>query len=676
MKKILPFFLFLLTFCVSGVSAQNLLVSDFKPEGLKWYESVGGETTLNYVPEGLKTTISASDVKGLERLAIDAKVPLDLSAWSQFRLKVSVSNRKAFTSASLYFHSGKGWYSCGAALPGKDGILRFRKGDFRTEETPGGWDQIDQIRLSFWRMGKHDSEVVFQSFECVSEPVVFVSVLNPEGVELWIGKNNAQILSQNLINVGIESDRTVMPKEATEAQWLALLKNRQACVINHTLHLKPETRALLEKWAKENQTVVHFLSTDLRNEPLELGELMEILAKAPKLRETLETQCLAHIGTVMGEELPEKAELQKKAKAIFDSEGLIAGWKFCEEKHEENLKKAALNLKIADSFEFRGWWNHDGLGAYPGDWARTAKELKAAGFNAVVPNMLWVGESLFPSKYVPTSADYAKYGDQMKQCVEACHAEGIQVHVWRVCWNGGWHMPAERRAELEKAGRFQRTAKGEIRPWLCPSNPENIEFEIGSMMELADKYQIDGVHFDYIRYDGLETCYCDCCRARFEEAIGKKVENWPKDVQYNGALRQEFIDWRADLITYVVKSVHDQMKVKHPNVKISAAVFNGYPACRDHNGQDWVKWANEGWVDFLCPMNYTLNAETYENMCVNQAPLVKEGFPLYYGIGEWKLTPDGTLEQIKTAKRLGAKGFTIFNLTEAAARNVCTPLTK
>ncbi|MCR5164661.1 MAG: family 10 glycosylhydrolase [Thermoguttaceae bacterium] len=678
MKKNLSFLLFLVTLCVfaSGVSAQNLLISDFKPDGLKWFSSMGNPNPLTYVPEGLKTNVCATDTDGIERLCIDAKVNLDLSAWSQFVLKASVSNPKAFASTSLYFHSKNGWYSGGNALPGKDGTLRFRKADFRTEENPVGWDQIDTIRISFWRMGKKDSEALFQSLECVAESVVFVSILNSEGIELWIGKNNASILSRQLAAIGIESDRTIMAKNATEAEWLALLKNRQACFINHTAHLLPETRALLEKWAQENHTVVHFLSTDLRDEPIELEPLMNILAKAPKLEESIKTQALTHLETVFGEKVPEAAELHEKAQKIFDSEGLIAVWKFCQETHEKNLHRAAQDLKIADSFEFRGWWNHSGLGAYPGDWERTAKELKAAGFNAVVPNMLWVGEALFPSQYVPTSENYEKYGDQLKQCLDACHAEGIQVHIWRVCWKADWHISPERQKELEKAGRLQKTPQGETRNWLCPSNPENAALEINTMMELADKYPVDGVHFDYIRYNGMESCYCDGCRAHFEKTIGKKVENWPADVRHNGPLHKEFVDWRASLITHVVKTVHDQMKVKHPNVKISAAVFNGYPSCREHNGQDWVLWANEGWVDFLCPMNYTLNAESFENMSTNQLSFVKKDFPLYFGIGEWKLTPDGTIEQIKCAKELGAKGFTIFDLSERAVQHVCPPLTE
>ena len=38
------------------------------------------------------------------------------------------------------------------------------------------------------------------------------------------------------------------------------------------------------------------------------------------------------------------------------------------------------------------------------------------------------------------------------------------------------------------------------------------------MLEVARKYAVDGLHFDYIRYPDREHCYCDGCRERFEAA--------------------------------------------------------------------------------------------------------------------------------------------------------------
>ena len=85
--------------------------------------------------------------------------------------------------------------------------------------------------------------------------------------------------------------------------------------------------------------------------------------------------------------------------------------------------------------EFRAVWNHSGTGAFPGDWERSAKLLEENGFNAVLPNMLWGGSAHYASDILPRSETFKKYGDQIEQCCTAAKKHGLEVHVWKVCFN-------------------------------------------------------------------------------------------------------------------------------------------------------------------------------------------------------------------------------------------------
>ena len=38
------------------------------------------------------------------------------------------------------------------------------------------------------------------------------------------------------------------------------------------------------------------------------------------------------------------------------------------------------------------------------------------------------------------------------------------------------------------------------RDWLCPSQEVNRKLELDTMLEMVKKYDVDGVHFDYMRY--------------------------------------------------------------------------------------------------------------------------------------------------------------------------------
>lgn len=324
------------------------------------------------------------------------------------------------------------------------------------------------------------------------------------------------------------------------------------------------------------------------------------------------------------------------------------------------LTRAYLLAQPSKVVEGRAIWNHSGTGAYPGDWERTARELTDAGFNMVMPNMLWGGRAHYPSNVLPRSRTFEQYGDQIAQCVAAAKRVGLQVHVWKVNWN----LSGAPRAFVEKIhreGRNQVSVDGAAHDWLCPSNPQNFQLELDSMLEVARMYDVDGLHFDYIRYPDRDKCYCDGCRARFEEQLGRRVKDWPRDC-YSGALRREYADWRCDQITRLVKAVHDKAKELRPEIEISAAVFGAYPSCRASVAQDWPQWIKAGYLDFVCPMDYTQNDEAFADLVSNQLRLVEGRIPVYPGIGQWRLTDDRTVGQIDIARQLGAPGFTIFNL--------------
>lgn len=337
------------------------------------------------------------------------------------------------------------------------------------------------------------------------------------------------------------------------------------------------------------------------------------------------------------------------------------------------LDHAYLLSQPSPKVEARGWWNHSGTGPYPGDWDRAMKQLSEAGFNMVFPNMLWAGAVHYPSDILPRSKTYEKYGDQIAQCLAAAKKYGIEVHVWKVNHYLSHRTPKKFVDDLRRQGRLQMSVYGIPKDWLCPSHPKNLKLEADSFVEVVEKYDVAGLHFDYIRYPDNDHCYCDGCRKRFEAASGKKVANWPQDC-HRGDRRAEYRDWRAQQITNLVATVSKRAKAIRKDVKISAAVFGSYPSCRNSIGQDWVHWAKSGYVDFLCPMDYTASDMGFQALINNQHRLLDGCVPLYPGIGATatriSLSPARVVGQIHHARKLGAGGFTIFNLNGKTAENI------
>ena len=104
------------------------------------------------------------------------------------------------------------------------------------------------------------------------------------------------------------------------------------------------------------------------------------------------------------------------------------------------------------------------MGAYPGDWDRTCKELAEAGFNMVIPNMLWAGVAHYPSDVLPRSKTYDEYGDQITQCLAAAKKYGLEVHVWKVNHNPGHLSPRDfiDRMRTQVVRRLTSMAKSRI----------------------------------------------------------------------------------------------------------------------------------------------------------------------------------------------------------------------
>jgi uncharacterized lipoprotein YddW (UPF0748 family) len=108
-------------------------------------------------------------------------------------------------------------------------------------------------------------------------------------------------------------------------------------------------------------------------------------------------------------------------------------------------------------------------------------------------------------------------------------------------------------------------------------------------------------------------------------------------------------------------------------VKISAAVFRNWTSDRDGVAQDWKLWCDRGWLDFVCPMDYTNSDRQFENWVEQQRGWAGK-VPVYPGIGvsssTSRLPADRVIRKIEITRRHDTGGFVLFNYGQNESREL------
>jgi uncharacterized lipoprotein YddW (UPF0748 family) len=312
---------------------------------------------------------------------------------------------------------------------------------------------------------------------------------------------------------------------------------------------------------------------------------------------------------------------------------------------------------------------------------------KDNNFNILVVQVRGRGDAYYKSNFEPRSetledqpADY----DPLAVFVEEGHKAGLQIHAWlntHYTWSGTTLPKSPDHIVNKHPEWLARTIENKVDmipndacegAYTCPSNPEVKEHIRNVFLDIVKNYDVDGVHFDFVRYPNENYCYCDGCLARFKEWMDKELSperiaalSADKDrLAYTKAYPEKWNHFRrkqiADLMGQVYRRAHD-MK---PQIVVSAAVFPGYKDACDYRFQDWKLWFKMGIIDVLYPMAYSTSTDLFTKR-IGDAVDSSNGRHVYAGIGQYLNTFEGTVEKIEKARELGAQGVCLFSYGSA-----------
>ena len=279
------------------------------------------------------------------------------------------------------------------------------------------------------------------------------------------------------------------------------------------------------------------------------------------------------------------------------------------------------------SEQFRAFWvdsvaGHDGLKT-AAQVDQLVADAKRSNVNALIAQVWRRGGALFLKTNEPRYEDsgLAPGFDALQYLIDKAHAQNIEVHAWLnalAVWGGSTapadprhvynlHGPGKSGADYWLSRSDTGAESGADGIFLDPGNPAAADYVARLYIDLARNYDVDGIHFDFIRYDGQEWGYNPTSIDRFKFLNKRTSVPARNDSQW--------MEWRREQVTAIVRRVYLSVGAIKPKVKVSAATiaFGDGPVAEgdwlktsaySSVFQDWRAWTQDGLLDFPVVMNY------------------------------------------------------------------------
>jgi uncharacterized lipoprotein YddW (UPF0748 family) len=336
-------------------------------------------------------------------------------------------------------------------------------------------------------------------------------------------------------------------------------------------------------------------------------------------------------------------------------------------------------------------------------------DAAAAGFNTLIVQVRGRGDAFYRSAIEPRAEtmEGPPDFDPLALTIREAHLRGMAVHAWvntHLVW-GSATLPASPRHIVNehpewlavpqslagdlywmdpKDPRFVQALRryAADRPetvegmYTSPSSPDVKERVYSVWMDLIDRYDLDGIHFDYIRFPSRDFDYSRGALERFQAWVSLQL---PADrlhelearvlsdpLAFATALPEEWDTFRREQITGLVRWIYTAVKTRRPELVVSAAVVADSPTAYGHRFQDWEEWLQEGILDIAVPMAYTPDNATFQRQVRNARSAAGSRGRIWAGIGAYMNSVDGTLDKIDLARAEDTGGVVLFSYDWAA----------
>jgi uncharacterized lipoprotein YddW (UPF0748 family) len=331
---------------------------------------------------------------------------------------------------------------------------------------------------------------------------------------------------------------------------------------------------------------------------------------------------------------------------------------------------------------------------------RTAREH---GFNTLLVQVRGRGDAYFTGGIEPRAAELQRQPaafDPLATVLTAARGAGLRVHAWvnvnfvssaaempiasthLVHRHPEWLMvPRDLAQELSKVSETSPSYAGRIARWTraqpsveglyaSPVIPASADHIDAIIRDLAARYDLDGIHLDYVRYPSDRFDYSRAAIREFRDTIRPTLsasarrdldEREPIDpLVYPDRFQDEWRTFRVGRLTALVSRLRTTIKAARPSAMVTVAATPDIDDARAHRLQDWGAWLRDGLIDAICPMAYTPETAQFAEQ-IAAARAAAGTAAVWAGIGAYRIPAAQTVAHIETARRLGAAGVVLFS---------------
>lgn len=364
--------------------------------------------------------------------------------------------------------------------------------------------------------------------------------------------------------------------------------------------------------------------------------------------------------------------------------------------------------------EVRALWVQRGTLASPASIIAAVDMAKSGGFNTLIVQVRGRGDAYYNSRHEPRPALLAKQPasfDPLEMMLQRAHRAGLKVHAWvNVNLVSDAEPPADRKhivyvhpewlmvprplaADLARLNprdprylrdlsEYAKVHTGHVEGiFLSPIHKGAVGHAAKVIGDIVSRYDVDGVHLDYIRFPNDDFDYSVEALDEFRSDVTSRMTGAERrdyasrarsrPLFYTEMFPQRWQEFRRARLTALLARIRSTVKSRRPRAMLTAAVFPDANDAANRRFQNWGEWLDAGLLDGICPMAYTTDPGLFRTQIANVEHVARRR-PVWAGIGAYQLSPAATIANIRAARELGAEGVVLFSYDNLDSRYVET----